>query len=53
VGEQVKEIQATLTKAQQQKNRLDEEWLKSVDRRINALTKDSLPVAPAKPEDRR
>jgi serine/threonine protein kinase len=53
VGEQVKEIQATLRKAQQQKNRLDEEWLKSVDRRINALTKDSLPVTPAKPEDRR
>ena len=53
VGEQVKAIQATLTKAQQQKNRLDDEWLQSVDQRINVLTKDSLPVAPAKSEVRR
>jgi len=53
VGEQVKEIQATLTKAQQQENWPDNEWLKSVIQRISVLTRDSLPVTPARADERR
>ncbi len=47
LAELVNEVQATLAKALQQKNRLDDEWLKSVDERIKVLSSDSVPVAPA------